>query len=371
VGAGKRRDFCPLQGERTDGPAHRRAGDTLWGGMRWVIRSAVLAVACGLCAGALAQSSTEEGVLPAEPARLAVRSLLLDIARAGKRLVAVGERGHVLLSDDDGRSWKQAELVPTQALLTAVCFSDERVGIAVGHDEIILRTTDGGQTWERKRFAPEAQQPLLDVWCGEGGQVIAIGAYSVYFVSTDGGETWRERKFEAASRNPESSSDEEDEFATDYHLNGIAGTATGRLYIAAEAGHLYRSDDAGATWIELPSPYEGSFFGVLPLSADEVLAFGLRGNLYASKDAGLTWRKVDTGTVAMLNDGVRLEDGRIAIVGLSGVILVSQDGGQTFELRQQDDRKGLSAVVEAAPGELAVVGENGVRLVSLGEAMPP
>ena len=59
----------------------------------------------------------------------------------------------------------------------------------------------------------------------------------------------------------------EDEIGGDFHLNRIVGASGSRLYIAAEAGHLYRSDDAGRTWNELPSPYEGSFFGVLPLLA--------------------------------------------------------------------------------------------------------
>src|SRR5688572_32351199 len=63
---------------------------------------------------------------PARPARLAARSLLLDITHAGERLVAVGERGHVLQSDDAGATWKQAERVPTSAMLTGVHFADEQ-----------------------------------------------------------------------------------------------------------------------------------------------------------------------------------------------------------------------------------------------------
>ena len=51
------------------------------------------------------------------PARVragALRSTLLDVASAGQRLVAVGERGHVLLSDDQGKTWRQARTVPTR-----------------------------------------------------------------------------------------------------------------------------------------------------------------------------------------------------------------------------------------------------------------
>ena len=75
--------------------------------------------------------------------------LLLDITRAGKRLIAVGDRGHILYSDDEGQQWLQAR-VPTQQLLTAVYFVDDRYGWAVGHDALILATRDGGATWTRQ-----------------------------------------------------------------------------------------------------------------------------------------------------------------------------------------------------------------------------
>jgi photosystem II stability/assembly factor-like uncharacterized protein len=280
--------------------------------------------------------------------------------------VAVGDRGHVLLSDDRGRTWRQAESVPTRALLTGVCFSNFLEGVAVGHDEVILTTRDAGQTWALAHFAPESRQPLLDVACA-GGRVIAVGAYGVYFSSRDGGASWGERKFAplagkaAAGRGPAS-----DDVGRDFHLNKIAAASATRLYIAAEGGHLYRTDDGGATWHELPSPYDGSFFGVKPLGGDVVLAYGLRGNLFRSEDAGATWRKVETGTHAMLNDAVGLGTGdAIVVVGLSGVVLVSRDAGKSFALMQQEDRKGLSAARAVGGDALVVVGEGGARRINI------
>src|SRR5688572_29562053 len=119
-----------------------------------------------ICSTALLVFGGMLGAQEAQKAPLAERSLLLDIAAAGKRLVAVGDRGHVLLSDDAGGRWRQAQGVPAQTLLTAVCFGDARHGIAVGHDELILVTKDAGESWQRTHYAPQAQQPLLDVWCG-------------------------------------------------------------------------------------------------------------------------------------------------------------------------------------------------------------
>lgn len=341
-------------------------------------RGALLQATVGAAVAAMALIGAEvraqENAAPAEELAeilpLASSALLLDLTRAGERFVAVGERGHVLLSDDQGATWRQAKRVPTRVLLTGVFFANASAGWAVGHDEVILRTADGGETWQRVHYAPDAQQPLLDVWFADAQRGIAVGAFSTVYATSDGGVSWERRPFEPAPAKqapPAAPADSEELDAglvSDYHLNEIVSSGT-RLYIAAEAGSLYRSDDGGETWKRLPSPYEGSFFGALPLGPDSVLAFGLRGHLFRSDDAGESWRRIETGTVAMLTGGTRIDERTLAIVGLAGVILVSRDGGETFTLQQQADRKGFAAALPGPAGKLATVGEAGARLIEI------
>jgi photosystem II stability/assembly factor-like uncharacterized protein len=340
-------------------------------------RASFIALASVLAAAAWAGEAQPQAAsvppLPAEHARLAARSLLIAIAAAGGRLVAVGDRGVIVLSDDRGASWTQAASVPVQALLTGVCFFDARHGVAVGHDEVIVVTDDAGDHWRLAHYAPEAERPLLDVWCGAGGGGIAVGAYSTYLVSADGGASWSERPFRPSSTPPPASRshaarDSSGIEATGggYHLNRIVGAAASGLFIAAEAGHLYRSEDAGASWQELTSPYAGSFFDVLPLGGDALLASGLRGNLFRSEDAGRSWRQLETSTVALLDGAALLPGGEVALVGLSGVVLVSRDAGKSFSLEQQSDRSGLSAALAVGSHALVVVGEGGARVLMLG-----
>lgn len=338
-----------------------------------------LAIAVVVPAAAVAaeRRSDDPAQRPAQPAALATRSLLLDIAAAGAQRVAVGERGHVLLSADAGQNWVQAASVPTQNLLTAVHFQDATRGWAVGHDEIILATNDGGRTWSRVHYAPERKQPLLDVWFADATSGIAVGAYSAYYTTSDGGRTWNAREFEPAEAAGagrrggagEADQDEEgyEDFEPDYHLNRIVAVGD-TLYIAAEAGQLYRSTDRGVTWQTLASPYEGSFYGLVALEGESLLAFGLRGNLFRTDDGGRSWASIETGTVAMLTDGARLDQNTVVISGLSGVLLISRDGGRTFALDQQADRQGIAAIVRGEPGTLITVGEGGVKLVQLGGA---
>ena len=69
---------------------------------------------------AVADVNATEPVRAAEHAPLAARGLLIALAPAGERQVAVGDRGIIVLSDDRGATWTQAEYVPSQALLTGV-----------------------------------------------------------------------------------------------------------------------------------------------------------------------------------------------------------------------------------------------------------
>jgi len=312
----------------------------------------VLAITLAGGAGTEATAQDEIAPEPAIMARLAPQALALDASAVDGKLVVVGERGHILISTDKGMTWQQ-EPVPTRAMLTGVDFFDENLGWAVGHDSVILRTTDGGASWELVNWAPEEEAPFFDVWFPDADDGFAIGAYGACYRTADGGSTW---DFVSVDD-------------TDWHLHKIAQADDGRLYIAAEAGYIYRSEDGGATWEELPSIYEGSYFGVLPLDGDSVLIFGLRGHLFRSDDAGESWEEIETDTVSMLTDGLRLDDGTIIITGLGGTVLVSDDGGHTFELFQQPNRRGISSIVDAGDGSLLMVGEFGVKMTTLTELM--
>lgn len=315
----------------------------LWPRSGWTYPTviAVLAIAWG---------GVGQAQEPAVMAPLAAKSLLLDGARAGDRLVVVGERGHILTSIDGGRSWHQAP-VPTRAMLTAVAFGDATTGCAVGHDEAIVCSRDGGLSWQLVHWAPEEERPLLTVLFLDPERLLAAGAYGRLLESRDAGSSWQERWI----------SDD------DVHLNHLARSETERLYLAAESGVMYRSDDGGETWDELPSPYEGSFFGVLPLAGDALLAFGLRGNLFRSEDAGETWSEIETGTSSLLAHGAVLADGTVVVTGLAGSILVSRDGGRSFALQQTEDRKAVMGVLQGAEGTLIRVGEGGVRTIELAQ----
>ena len=268
--------------------------------------------------------------------------LLLDATRASQRIVAVGDYGYVVTSDDDGTTWRSAKS-PVQSTLTAVAFADDRHGWIVGHDAVILRSTDGGETWEQTYSAPDKEAPLLNLWFENSEHGYAFGAYGTFYETSDGGKTWNSRKV----------------LETDGHIYAMARTGAGQLFLAGEAGTLYRSRDNGETWQALVAPYRGSYFGALGLPDGGILIFGLRGHAFRSHDGGDTWTSVDTGTEVSLMGGEVLANGSIVLLGGEGVILISRDSAKAFTRLKHPENKTLIAAVTVGENKILAFGEPG------------
>lgn len=290
------------------------------------------------------------------------RILLLDAARNGNTRILVGERGYVFVSHD-GQFWDTKEL-STGATLTAAFLYDDKHGWVVGHDAVIYRTSNGGDTWQKIYSAPEEESPLLDIWFNDQDSGIAIGAYGLYLTTDDGGKSWSRKNMlivndqgNNESRNSANSNTED----FDLHLNAIAKSASGKLYVVAEAGHIYRSDDLGDTWLELNSPYNGSLFGVLPLPDDSLLVLGLRGHVYHSDDDGKNWTSIDTGIDEMLTNGLVISDRKVLITGMGGSILLSNDMGRSFSSINVGNRNNFSSIIENNNNEYLITGDHGMK----------
>jgi photosystem II stability/assembly factor-like uncharacterized protein len=338
---------------------------------------------------------------PAAQTKLASENLLLDIAKAGDRLVSVGSRGHIIYSDDDGVSWQQSS-VPVAVLLNAVSFVDDSHGWAVGHSGVVLHTSDGGKTWvtqfdgnlankmiitqaerrvenimnkmdlasederaeleyqaEDARYALDdaildaevgASKPFLDVLFSSRTEGFAVGAYGYFFKTKDGGITWE--NYGTRIQNSDR-----------FHLNSINIVKGGALFIVGEAGVIFRSKDGGESWVTLESPYAGSFFGVTGThERDVVITFGLRGHLYRSQNAGDAWTRIDSGSEGTLMSAAVSHEGDISVVGNSGTILFSKDGGRSFTEVIREDRLSNTSAVFVEAEKIALVGEDGVNI---------
>lgn len=275
---------------------------------------------------ALALARAAAGFEPEATVRRVDRLAFIALARAGERILAAGERGRIVISDDAGNTWRVAA-TPTHATLTSLTFADARNGYATGHGGTILFTEDGGQSWRRATVA-WGEKPALFALRMDGDRGIAVGGYGAYLESNDRGHTWAARRIVARD--------------FDRHLTGIAACGSGCLVISGEAGTILRSVDAGATWQLLPAPYNGSFFGAVGAPDGTVIAFGMRGNAFRSRDRGNTWQRVDLGGYTGALQGGLFDNGRIVLTGADGFVAASRDGA-SFDTRSLPSRMTIAA----------------------------
>lgn len=319
-------------------------------------KSALLGSAVALASVLAVTAPAQAADIEVDPIGFAVQAenatskLLLDVAKAGDRLVAVGEFGHIVLSDDGGKTWSQAKEVRTQVALNSVMFVNDQVGFAAGHDATVLKTTDGGDTWRVFYLDTEFENPLLAVHFEDENKGYAVGAFSLMVETMDGGETWKTRPVFEGNTN-------------DYHLNDIYQSKAGTLLMPSEFGIVYRSIDGGASFEEIQTSYEGSFWSGLGLSDGSILVYGMRGNIYRSVDEGLTWVPVITTTRKSFGGGVELDDGTVVLSGLNGAVAYSADMGKSFETYSRADRAGFNAVIGGADDTIIIFGAPGLRVM--------
>jgi photosystem II stability/assembly factor-like uncharacterized protein len=316
-------------------------------------RRAVL-IALALAVPPTAGAFQEVLQIPAARTPLAVRTLLNGVARAGQRLVTVGQRGHILYSDDRGRSWLQAS-VPVSADLVAVVFPSPRHGWAVGHDGVVLHSADGGLTWTSQLSGPASaalgpDRSFLDVWFDDEASGFAVGAFNLVVRTTDGGRTWE--RWSDRTDNPRN-----------LHLYAIRRIG-GDLFVAGEQGLVMKLDRVAERFRALKTPYQGTFFGITGVPGT-VIVFGLRGNAFRSADGGARWSRVETGVEVGLTGATVTDDRRIVLVSQEGHALVSADAGATFRQIRFERPFPASAVASIASDELVLAGTLGVRVQPL------
>jgi photosystem II stability/assembly factor-like uncharacterized protein len=339
-----------------------------------MLATCILAMLSVSAALAVMPEAPEVLTHPSITSNKTLHGVMLAIANAGPRLVAAGERGTILLSDDAGKTWRQVT-TPVQVSLVAIQFVNAKTGWAVGNLGVVLHTTDGGETWSKQldgiqaadivakaASTPEEQtaaqrlvndgpdKPFLNLFFEDELNGYIMGAYNLIFKTTDGGKSWQSWQKHVA--NPKG-----------LHLYGLRPVG-GALFMVGEQGMLFRSTDHGATFKPMDSPYKGSYFGLVAGKSGQLVIYGLRGNAFWSGNQGHTWKKIDTKLGVTIADGVELSDGSIALVSQAGDVLISQNHGQDFQLQPGQESLPIAAIAQANDGSLIVAGLRGIKRIA-------
>jgi len=359
----------------------------LYRSVRRGLRGALFA-ACAATLGALAPQAQavfqDPASTPAAQSAAAAQAPLIAVARAGERIVAVGLRGIVVYSDDQGANWRQAS-VPVSTDLVAVSFPNPQQGWAVGHGGIVIHTEDGGASWQKQFDGPSGaelargyyerraaddssehlakvlqqatmlaqdgtSQAFLDVYFENEREGYIVGTFNRIFRTDDGGKSWV--PWMDRTDNPQE--------LNFYSIRGDGGA----VWMTGEQGAVWKLDRGRGRFERKATDYTGTLFGSLAVG-DRVFVFGMRGSLFLSESGGGEWRRLEVPGVGGITGGVSLADGRLLLATQAGVVLSSSDGGKSFSRLQLARPMSYFGISYAPGGGIALVGIDGAKVERL------
>ena len=252
----------------------------------------------------------------------------------------VGAQGTILRTRDGGRTWEH-HTVPAEVSdaefcgVYAVDGNTAWVGGTLGNESVILHTTDGGQTWTGQGQDLALKSQLCGVYATDGDHAWAVGNaegdndYATIVRTADGGATWERRPCPP------------DEKGIGAGLISIHGVDANTIWAVGNAQALL-SEDGGNTWVDRPPP--SGFFdinGVAAVDGNTVWVVVDDGGIFRSDDRGLDWQKqvVPHGTTGDYVLRISATDGQTAWAVTApdprfpsnpGHVLHTADGGQTW-----------------------------------------
>jgi photosystem II stability/assembly factor-like uncharacterized protein len=247
-------------------------------------------------------------------------------------------------------------------------------GVFAATETGLYRSADDGQTW---KHLDVPREEVYSVVGSPDGKRLYAGTHPAHLsVSTDHGDTWNELDGfqDLPSR---------DQWHTPRHRNeahvrslGVYPATADRVIAGVEVGGVHISDDAGDTWTERRDGVHNDIHHVLVLGSDEYVASTGNG-LYRTRDAGRSWIRLDTGLDhRYFREAFALDDRLYAAAarsspgtwrgetGADAILAESSDGGETFETVSYPGHPEEVVLAWTAVDGTAVAGTNDGRLIS-------
>ena len=223
---------------------------------------------------------------------------------------------------DGGRIWKE-KLQDDNQTFYNLEFVSVTTGFIVGtqrktdgQEFLILRTKDGGASWEEidlKSLLPNlnSRNQLQSISFCNSDAGWSVGADSIIH-TTDGGKTWSVQRF-----------------GNDEMLWSIACTNSEQAWVVGNRGLILRTSDSGKHWNKEDTEVSKSLFRVR-FSGKTGWIVGEHGTLLKLENGTGKWEQVPLSTSEDLLN-IHWSGNEGWIIGTSGIILHSIDNGKIWQ----------------------------------------
>jgi photosystem II stability/assembly factor-like uncharacterized protein len=250
---------------------------------------------------------------------------------------------------DDGVSWKPVGAIDP-GHVRRVWFLDAKNGYAIGADTL-LKSDDGGATWKAQPAGPG--HDLTSIRCSDVNTCLMTTTKGdVLLRTTDGGQTVTPIT------------------ASSQAIHAAAFESATRVVAVGESGSTVVSDDGGVNYTPISRDIGGTYQflrpGPVPSSA---FALGPRGALAGTTDAGASWKTLAVPTSTDVVDVAFPDASTGYALDLSGGLFKTTNGGATWQTLDTGQTSAPRALAAPAPDTIVLVGPRGIRR-GTGSAQP-
>ncbi len=205
----------------------------------------------------------------------------------------------MFITKDGGRSWnettifRQGTFRPLIPEFLSIRFADRRRGIVVGSllkptkddvvvvDSLVMRTDDGGETWQRIQMPTKTELFHLDY--NGSSHAWIVGDNGVILSSTDSGKTWVKQGS-----------------GTTNALFNVDFRDDNEGYVVGEGGTILRTENGGRTWTRVITNFTETIMRVDFADDKNGWIVGHKGSILRSADKGRSWVKQESSTTNSL-----------------------------------------------------------------------
>lgn len=252
--------------------------------------------------------------------------------------VIVGTDGLILKSTDGGQYWNRIN-IKYKNDLHSICSVNGRT-YCVGGNGILLKSNNNFQVWDRVNT--NTNQTLFDINFIDDNTGFITGSGGVILKSDDGGLTWKKL----------ASNDKENLFSIAFS-DLKTGCAVGWN------GTILKTENQGTTWIKIQSDYKSYLKNIIFINQFLGFIIGGNGLVLKTENGGSSWEKIDIGTTSGLYKIFfeNNEDG--IILSNKGEIFKTHDAGKTWRKNNIGKPVTLNDIQKLTTGRYIVVGNNG------------
>ena len=208
-------------------------------------------------------------------------------------------------------AWEWQNPKPQGNTLNDVFFTDTLTGYAVGLAGTLIKTTDGGNNWNRVYTG--VWDALNSVYFTDSYTGYIAGEKGRILKTIDAGGHW-------------------DSLATNTTktLYSIVFVNNNIGYAVGDSGTILKTTNAGTTWQMLTSGTTYRLLSVSFIDENTGIVTGINGIALKTTNGGATWQSLLTGTTKALNAVHMLDNNHVFICGNAGLFLKSENGGASF-----------------------------------------